>query len=83
MLEYYRIDISEGIGVNKYEPHLFKYEPYLCNGFHDLMQKAFSFNDVANAYIKRSAYRIRFIIINRAKYYYENDKKKIKRASKR
>ena len=54
----------------------FKYEPYLCNGCHDLMQKAFSFNDVANAYIKRSAYRIRFIIINRAKYYYENDKKK-------
>ena len=25
----------------------FKYEPYLCNGCHDLMQKAVSFNDVA------------------------------------
>ena len=27
----------------------FKYEPYLCNGCHDLMQKAMSFNNVAIA----------------------------------
>ena len=25
----------------------FNYEPYLCNGCHDLMQKAINFNDVA------------------------------------
>ena len=25
----------------------FSYQPHLCNGFHDLMQKAMSFNDVA------------------------------------
>ena len=25
----------------------FKYEPYLCNGCHDSMQKAMNFNDVA------------------------------------
>ena len=25
----------------------FKYEPYLCNGCHDLMQKAMDFNDIA------------------------------------
>ena len=25
----------------------FKYEPYLCNGCHDLMQKTMNFNDVA------------------------------------
>ena len=24
----------------------FRYEPYLCNGCHDLMQKAVDFNDV-------------------------------------
>ena len=30
----------------------FKYEPYLCNGFHDLMQKTVSFNSIAIAYIK-------------------------------
>ena len=56
MLEYNRIDISEGIDVNKtseskecdichywYFKHIdFKYESYLCNGYHDLMQKAMS-----------------------------------------
>ena len=61
MLEYNRIDISEGIDVNKtnlskecdichywyFKDIGFKYEPYLCNGCHDLMQKAMSFNDVA------------------------------------
>ena len=60
MLEYDRTDISEGIGVNKtctskecdvcyyryFKDIGFKYEPYLCNGCHDLMQKAMSFNDV-------------------------------------
>ena len=38
----------------------FKYEKYLCNGCHDLMQKAISFNNVAIVYIKISAYRIHF-----------------------
>ena len=38
----------------------FKYEPYLCNGCHDLMQKATSFNNVAIVYVKGSAYRIHF-----------------------
>ena len=33
---------------------------YLCNGCHDLMQKAMSFNDVAIVYVKGSAYRIHF-----------------------
>ena len=28
------------------------YEPYLCNGYHDLMEKAMSFNDVAIVYVK-------------------------------
>ena len=36
------------------------YEPYLCNGYHDLMEKAMSFNDVAIVYVKESAYRIHF-----------------------
>ena len=38
----------------------FKYEPYLCNGCHDLMQKAMGFNDVAIVYVKGRAYRIHF-----------------------
>ena len=74
MLEYNRIDISEEIDVNKTSPSKecdicpywyfkdirFKYEPYLCNGCHDLMQEAISFNDVAFVYVKVSAYRIHF-----------------------
>ena len=74
MLEYNRIDILEGIYVNKtsvskecdichywyFKDIGFKYEPYLCNGYHDLMQKAMSFNDAAIVYVKGNAYRIHF-----------------------
>ena len=74
MIEYKRIDISVGTDVNKtylskecdichywYLKDIgFKYEPYLCNGCHDLMQKAMGFNNIAIVYIKGSAYRIHF-----------------------
>ena len=69
MLEYNRIDISEGIDVKKLnlikECELchywfFKYEPYLCNGCHDLIQNDMGFNSVAIAYVKGNAYRIHF-----------------------
>ena len=74
MLEYERIDISEGIDVDKtnlpkecdiccyryFKDIGFKYEPYLCNGCHDLMPKAMSFNNVAIVYFKGNAYRINF-----------------------
>ena len=74
MLEYDKIDISEGIDVNKtnlskecdichywyLKDSGFKYEPYLCKGCHDLMQKAMGFNDIAIVYIKKNAYRILF-----------------------
>ena len=74
MLEYDRIDISEGIDVNKtnlskecelchywfFKDIGFKYRKYLCNGCHDLMQKAMSFNYVAIVYVKGSAHRIHF-----------------------
>ena len=74
MLEYDRIDVSEGIDVNKtnaskecdichywyFKDISFKYEPYLCNGCHDLMQKGMSFSDAAIVYVKGSAYKIHF-----------------------
>ena len=74
MLEYDRIDISEGIDVNKtnlskecdichywyFKDIGFKYEKYLCNGCHDLMQKAMSFNNTAIVYVSENAYRICF-----------------------
>ena len=38
----------------------FTYEPYICNGFHDLVQKAMNFNDVAIISVKGTVYRIHF-----------------------
>ena len=66
MLEHDRIDISEATDIKEtnapkkckichywYFKNIgFKYEPYLCNGCHGLMQKAISFNDVAIVYVK-------------------------------
>ena len=74
ILEYDRVDISEGIDVNKtsaskecdifhfwyFKDIGFKYEPYLCNGCQDLMQKTMIFNNVAIAHVKGNAYRIHF-----------------------
>ena len=79
MLEYDRIDISEGVDVNEisllkecdicrywyFKDIGFKYEPNLCNGSHDLMQKAMSFNNVSIVYVKGSAYRIHFWYISK------------------
>ena len=76
MLKYDRIDISEGIDINKtsaskecdiyhywqYLDKNFSCEPYLCNGCHDLMQKTMNFNDVAIASIKGNYYRINFLV---------------------
>ena len=74
MLEYERIDVSEGIDFNKSNKSKqcdichywyileknFRYQPYICNGCHDLMQKAMNFNDFAIDSIKGSDYRINF-----------------------
>ena len=74
MIEYERIDISEGIDVNKrnlskecdichywyFKDIGFKYKPYLCNGCHDLMQKAMSFNNIAIIYVKGNVYKFIF-----------------------
>ena len=61
MLENDRTDISEEIDANKtnifkecdicyywyFKDIGFKFEPYLCNGRHGLMEKAMNFNDIA------------------------------------
>ena len=74
MLKFDRIIISEGIDLNKtifskecgichywyFKNFSFKYEKYLYNGCHDLVQKAMSFNNVAIVYVKENAYRIHF-----------------------
>ena len=72
MLEYDRIGISEGIDINKtntskdlqichywyFLNNGLKYDPYLCNGCHDLMQKAMNVNDAAIVSFKGNDYRI-------------------------
>ena len=74
MMEYDSINISEGIDVNKtsasqecdichywyFKDIGFKYEPYLCNGCHDLTQKAMNFNDVAIVFVKGNVCRVHF-----------------------
>ena len=74
MLEDDRIGISEGADVSKtslskecnichywyFKDISSKYEPYLCNGCHDLMQKARSFSNIAGVYVNKSACRIHF-----------------------
>ena len=79
MLEYDRIDISEGIDINEtsaskecdicrywcFFDKKFNHEPYLCNGCHDLMQKAMNFNDVAIVSVNGNDYRIHFWYISK------------------
>ena len=75
MLEHDRIDISEGIDINKSNDKSkecgichywyfldinFSYQLYLCNGCHDLMQKDMNFNNVAIVLVKGNDYRIHF-----------------------
>ena len=74
MLEYDNIYVSEGNEVDKANASKecdifhcwyfldkgFKYESYLCNGSHDLMQNTLYFNDAAIASVKESDYGIHF-----------------------
>ena len=68
MLEYDRIDINKTNSSKKCDiclywyflDKVFKYEPYLYNGCHDLMQKTLNFNDVAIVPIKGNDHRTHF-----------------------
>ena len=77
MLENDRIDISEGIDTDKTsaskECNICHYwyfldinnDPYLCNGCHDLIQKAMNFKNVAIVSLKGNDYRIHFSYISK------------------
>ena len=80
MLEYDRIDISEGIDVNKnknisrkcslckfyyFLDKNFKYGPYLCDGCYDMSMKANSMQNVAIAYHGENAYRVIFVFMSK------------------
>ena len=67
MIEYERIDISEGIDINKtnklkecmlchywyFLDNKFSYEPYLCDGCYNIMQKSNDFKNIAIVHIKK------------------------------
>ena len=79
MLEYDKIDISEGIDVNKTNKSKecmlchywyflnknFSYGPYLCDGCYNIVQKSISFKNIAIVRVKKIVYRIYFQDINK------------------
>ena len=79
MLEFDRIDISEGIDINKtnkskecilchywyFFDKNFSYGPYLCDGCYNITQKSMDFKNIAIVHVKKSAYRIYFLYMNK------------------
>ena len=76
MLEYEKIDISEGIDVNKssnskecslchywyFIDKNFSYQKYLCNECHDMSMKAVSIKHLAIIYSEGNADRVNFTL---------------------
>ena len=87
MLEYHRIDISEGIDDNKtnfskecmlchywyFLDENFSYRPYLCDGSYNIMQKSIKFKNIAIVHVKKSAYRIYFLYMSKHEAKKNND----------
>ena len=80
MLEYDRIDISEGIDVNKCENTSrkcnlcqyyyfvfknFNYQRHICDGCHDISVKAISMHNLCIGYNNGNAYRINFVFMSK------------------
>ena len=78
MLAYERINISEGIDVNKsYESKEctlchwyfldknFSYGPYLCDGCYNMTQKCNKLKNIAIIPIKKTVYRICFLFMSK------------------
>ena len=74
MLKYDRIDISEGIDVDKTNESReckfchywyflnknFSYGPFTCDVCYDIVQRSTDFKDIAVVHFKKSAYRTYF-----------------------
>ena len=80
MLEYDRIDISEGIDVKKcnetsrqcslcrfyyFLNKIFNYQTYLCGGCHDISTKATSMQNLAIIYDEGNAYCVNFVFMSK------------------
>ena len=84
MLEYDRIDISEGIDVHKnknisrecslckfyyFLDKNFKYGPYLCDGCYDMSLKAISMQNLTIMNHNGNRYRVNFAFISKKDAY--------------
>ena len=80
MLEYNKIDLSEGIDVNKntltskkcylcgywyFISKYFNYQKYMCNGCHDMSTKAISMHNLRIGYNNGNTYRINFAFMSK------------------
>ena len=80
MLEYNRIDLSEGIDTTQnklvsrecslchffyFHDKNFSYQKYLCNGCHDMSMKAIIFNNLAIIYCRGNTYCVNFTFMSR------------------
>ena len=78
MLAYERIDISDGIYVNKSDESKesmlchyffldksFSYRSYLCDGYYNMTQKFNKLENIAIIRIKKSVYRICFLFMSK------------------
>ena len=80
MLEYDRIDLSEGIDVKKFNETSrkcslcqyyyflnknFNYQKHLCDGCHDISIKAISMQNIAVIYHGENAYRLNYMFMSR------------------
>ena len=85
------IDVSKGIDVNKttnscncniccnryFLKIKFTFQQKVCNGYHDLMQKAMSFNDVPFVSVKGNDYRVHFGYLTKCWFDWKEMKHKI------
>ena len=76
MLEYDRIDISEGIDINKCEETSyyfldknFSYGPFSCNGYYDMSLKAVSMQNLTIINHNGNHYRVNFAFISKKDAY--------------
>ena len=80
MLEYDRIDLSEGIDINKCEDTSrkcnlcqyfyfvfknFNYQRHICDGYHDIPVKAINMQNIAIIYHDGHAYCVNFMFMSR------------------
>ena len=81
MLKYHKIDITEGIDLNKtnkseecmfchywyYLNKNFTYGPFTSDGCYNMVQRSIDFKDIAIIYVKKTAYRVYFKDISKNK----------------